>query len=191
MNLARSLTGLAFAPVRAGLAVADAGITVATGALDLAHRTVGEEKDGVRTGRPTSMAQVLGIEDAVERANRLARLMDEAVQRVKVLEEAENYVRRHYLATRAALIDLGYSEEDADRRAGVRIFDEPPGIFNLNTSGIVAASGTWDSDQGMADEYLSKMGHGYGNGFWGEPMMGDMTTGSFTGTFTGTPRTSM
>ena len=102
--------------------------------------------------------------------NNVTRLMDEAVQRVKVLEEAENFVRRHYLATKAALIDLGYSEHDADRRAGVRIFDEPPGIFNLNTSGIVAASGTWDSDQGMADEYLSKMGHGYGNGFWGEPM---------------------
>ena len=102
--------------------------------------------------------------------NNVTRLMDEAVQRVKVLDEAQNYVRRHYLATRAALIDLGYTEADADRRAGVRIFDEPPGIFNLNTSGIVAASGTWDSDQGMADEYLSKMGHGYGNGFWGEPM---------------------
>ena len=102
--------------------------------------------------------------------NNVTRLMDEAVQRVKVLDEAENYVRRHYLATRAALVDLGYAEEDADRRAGVRIFDEPPGRFNLNTSGIVAASGTWDSDQGMADEYLSKMGHGYGNGFWGEPM---------------------
>ena len=52
----------------------------------------------------------------------------------------------------------------------MRIFDEPPGTFNLNTAGIVAASGTWDSDQGMADEYLSKMGHGFGNGFWGEPM---------------------
>ena len=102
--------------------------------------------------------------------NNVTRLMDEAVQRVKVLDEAENFVRRHYLATKAALVDLGYSEDDADRRAGVRIFDEPPGIFNLNTSGIVAASGTWDSDQGMADEYLSKMGHGYGNGFWGEPM---------------------
>ena len=102
--------------------------------------------------------------------NNVTRLMDEAVQRVKVLDEAENFVRRHYLETRAALVDLGYSEEDADRRAGVRIFDEPPGIFNLNTSGIVAASGTWDTDQGMADEYLSKMGHGYGNGFWGEPM---------------------
>ena len=102
--------------------------------------------------------------------NNVTRLMDEAVQRVKVLDEAENFVRRHYLATKAALVDLGYSEEDADRRAGVRIFDEASGRFNLNTSGIVAASGTWDSDQGMADEYLSKMGHGYGNGFWGEPM---------------------
>ena len=102
--------------------------------------------------------------------NNVTRLMDEAVQRVKVLDEADNFVRRHYLATKAALVDLGYSEDDADRRAGVRIFDEPPGIFNLNTSGIVAASGTWDTDQGMADEYLKKMGHGYGNGFWGEPM---------------------
>ena len=102
--------------------------------------------------------------------NNVTRLMDEAVQRVKVLDEAENFVRRHYLATRAALIDRGYAEEDADRRAGVRIFDEPPGTFNLNTSRIAAASGTWDSDRPMADEYLSKMGHGYGNGFWGEPM---------------------
>ena len=58
----------------------------------------------------------------------------------------------------------------ADRRAGVRIFDEPPGTFNLNTSTIVAASGTWDTDKGMADDYLRKLGHGYGNGFWGEPM---------------------
>ena len=64
----------------------------------------------------------------------------------------------------------GYSEQDADRRAGVRIFDEPPGIFNLNTSTIAAASGTWDTDKGMADDYIRKLGHAYGNGFWGEPM---------------------
>jgi len=102
--------------------------------------------------------------------NNVTRLMDKAVQLVKVLEEAENYVRRHYLQTRAALIEKGYSEEDADRRAGVRIFDEPPGKYNLNTAGIVAASGTWDSDTVMTDEYLQKLGHGFGNGFWGEPM---------------------
>ena len=48
--------------------------------------------------------------------NNVTRLMDEAVQRVKVLEEAENFVRRHYLATKAALMDRGYAEEDAERR---------------------------------------------------------------------------
>ena len=102
--------------------------------------------------------------------NNVTRLMDDAVQKVKALDEAENYVRRNYLNTKAILVKRGYTEQEADRRAGVRIFDEPPGTFNLNTSTIVAASGTWDSDKGMADDYLRKLGHGYGNGFWGESM---------------------
>jgi cobaltochelatase CobN len=102
--------------------------------------------------------------------NNITVLMDKSVQKVKALEEAENFVRRHYLDTKTALIQKGYSEEDADKRAGVRIFDEPPGQFNLNTSTIAAASGTWDSGKGMADDYIHKMGHGFGNGFWGEPM---------------------
>ena len=119
-------------------------------------------------GRPR--VDVVIASSATGMFSNVTRLMDEAVQRVKVLEEADNYVRRHYLATKVALIGRGYTVEDADRRAGVRIFHEPPGKFNLTTSRIVAASGTWDSDLSMADEYLSKMGHGYGNGFWGEPM---------------------
>ena len=102
--------------------------------------------------------------------NNVTLLMDKAVQKVKAMEEAENFVRRHYLDTKTALMKKGYSEKDADQRAGVRIFDEPPGTFDLNTSTIAAASGTWDSDKGMADDYIRKMGHGYGNGFWGEPM---------------------
>jgi len=102
--------------------------------------------------------------------NNVTVLMDRAVQKVKALEETENFVRDHYLATKSALIEQGYSEQDADTRAGVRIFDEPPGTYNLNTSNIAAASGTWDSDIGMANDYINKMGHGFGNGFWGEPM---------------------
>ena len=121
-----------------------------------------------RLGRPRVDIVIASAAEGM--FNNVTRLMDKAVQLVKMREEADNYVRRHYLRTKAALIARGYSEDDADRRAGVRIFDEPPGTFNLNTSGIVAASGTWDSDAPMADEYLSKMGHGYGNGFWGEPM---------------------
>src|SRR4051812_21964441 len=64
MNLGKTLTDLATAPVRVGLAVADAGLDIASGALGRA-----------RSG-PGSVAHVLGIDDAVERANRLARMMD-------------------------------------------------------------------------------------------------------------------
>ncbi len=102
--------------------------------------------------------------------NNVTMMMDRAVQKVKMVDEAENFVRQHYLTTRDTLIKRGYSETDAERRAGVRIFDEPPGVFNLNTSTIAAASGTWSTDKGMADDYMRKLGHGYGNGFWGEPM---------------------
>ena len=42
MNLGKNLLQLATAPVRIGLAVADAGLQVAGGALGLAHRTVGD-----------------------------------------------------------------------------------------------------------------------------------------------------
>ena len=102
--------------------------------------------------------------------NNVTNLMDKAVQEVKAIDEAENFVRNHYLKTKAILVQRGYTELEADKRAGVRIFDEPPGTFNLNTSTIVANSGTWDTDKGMADDYLRKLGHGYGNGFWGESM---------------------
>ena len=121
-----------------------------------------------RLGRPRVDIVIASAAEGM--FNNVTLLMDRAVQLVKMLDEADNYVRRHYLSTKATLIDRGYDEADADRRAAVRIFDEPPGSFNLNTSGIAAASGTWDTDVGMANEYLSKMGHGYGNGFWGEPM---------------------
>lgn len=102
--------------------------------------------------------------------NNVTRLMDEAVQRTKAMDEADNMVRKHYLATKAALMARGVKAEDADRMAGVRIFDEPPGAFNLNTSTIVASSGSWDTDAGFANDYIRKMGHGYGNGYWGEEM---------------------
>ncbi len=97
-------------------------------------------------------------------------LLDKAVQLVKALDEPDNAVRRNYLATREVLLANGYPRDQADRRAAVRIFDEAPGSYNLNVSRIVEASGTWDSNASFAHDYTRKLGHGFGNGFWGEPM---------------------
>lgn len=100
----------------------------------------------------------------------LTQFIDEAVQMVNALEEKENYVRTHTQQIKKQLITKGYQSAEAEKRAGVRIFDEPPGRFNLNTSRIVSASGSWDDESVIANDYFRKLGHGYGNGFWGEPM---------------------
>ena len=73
MNLGKSLASIATAPARIGLAAADAGLSVAASALGVAHRTLGE------TGTPSrsnAVVHMLGIDDAITRANRLARLLD-------------------------------------------------------------------------------------------------------------------
>jgi len=74
MNLGKSLTTIATAPVRIGLAAADAGLGVATSALGLAHRTLGEASGA---NGSNAVAHMLGIDDAITRANRLARLLDD------------------------------------------------------------------------------------------------------------------
>ena len=74
MNLGKAVSDLATAPVRVGLAMADAGISVASGALGMAQRTLGETNSG---NGSAGVAHMLGLDDAVERANRLARLMDD------------------------------------------------------------------------------------------------------------------
>ena len=102
--------------------------------------------------------------------NNVTKLMDKAVQDTKALDEPDNQVRQHYLETKAALMAKGVKAEDADKMAGVRIFDEPPGTFDLNTSTIVANSGSWNTETGFANDYIRKMGHGFGNGYWGEAM---------------------
>ncbi len=76
MNLGKNLVDLATAPVRVGLAAAETGLDVANGALGLAQRTLGQANSTARSGSG-SVAHMLGIDEAVERANRLARLMDE------------------------------------------------------------------------------------------------------------------
>lgn len=100
----------------------------------------------------------------------LTQLMDEAVQKVNLLEEPDNFAREHTLANARRLEEMGHDDKEALRRASIRIFDEPPGQYNLNVARIVQNSGTWDQETVIANDYFQKMGHGFGNGSWGENM---------------------
>jgi len=75
MNLGKSLVSIATAPAQVGLAAADAGLNVAASAVGLARRTFGEI--GTQTTRSNAVVHMLGIDDAITRANRLARLLDD------------------------------------------------------------------------------------------------------------------
>src|SRR5690625_740393 len=74
MDLGKNLAEAALAPAKIGLAAADAGLGVATAALGVTKRALGADGPGVSTN---SMAGMLGLEEAITRANRLARLMDD------------------------------------------------------------------------------------------------------------------
>lgn len=74
MNLVKALMGVATAPARAGLAAAEASLNIAGAGVGLAKQALGD------TGGPSgsnAMANMLGIDDTLARANRLARLLDD------------------------------------------------------------------------------------------------------------------
>ncbi|HHT9130059.1 MAG TPA: cobaltochelatase subunit CobN, partial [Candidatus Brocadiaceae bacterium] len=107
---------------------------------------------------------------AEEMFGQLTQYIDQAVQMVKELDEKDNLVRQHIKELTEKLIQQGWPQKKAEQYAAIRIFDEAPGRYDLNVSRIVSASGSWENDSVVAEEYLKRMSYGYGNGLWGEPM---------------------
>ena len=73
MNLGKTIVDLATAPARIGLAATEASLNLAGAGLALAKRALGTGT----SGGSNAMAGMLGIDDALARANRLARLLDD------------------------------------------------------------------------------------------------------------------
>ena len=69
MNFAQRIASAATAPARVGLAAAEGSLTVAGAAVGVAKRALG---DGGGDARTNAVASMLGIDDALIRANRLA-----------------------------------------------------------------------------------------------------------------------
>lgn len=98
----------------------------------------------------------------------LMLLLDEAVSQVKDLEEDDNPIRENVLVVQRALEEKGVKPADAARMAAVRIFTEPPGAYGTGVSKVVDASNTWGKESEVADVYFNRMGHMFGQGYWGD-----------------------
>ena len=96
--------------------------------------------------------------------------IDEAVRLAAASPEADNPIRQHAADLKKQLIEAGVDEEQAEIRSLVRIFAEPTGKHDSKIHAMTASSGSWETEEQVGNNYIRRMGHGYGGGIWGEPM---------------------
>lgn len=96
-------------------------------------------------------------------------LIDQAVNAVKgVVGEDASALQRNVARTTAALVARGVAPGDAERMASVRVFTEPSGSYGTGLENVIAAADTWDKESDIAAVYFRRMGHLFGQGFWGD-----------------------
>ena len=99
----------------------------------------------------------------------LMKLLDEAVQKVKELDEADNYVREHIAQMKEILMKKAPNIDPdlAEKLASVRMFTVPSGTYGTGIADVLDDSGSWEDSKEVADVYFERMSHLYGQGFWG------------------------
>ena len=100
----------------------------------------------------------------------LMLLFDSAVSQLLALDEPEsvNPIKANWEKARNELLAKGLSEDLATRMAAVRIFTEPPGAYGTGVETMTSSSNLWSDEGQVADVYFSRVGHLFGQGFWGE-----------------------
>jgi cobaltochelatase CobN len=92
----------------------------------------------------------------------LMHLFDEAVQRVAILDEPveRNFVRKHWLAETAALINQGIDSVAASRHASYRVFSSKPGAYGAGVMDLIE-NGSWRSAEDLAGVVVAWGGWAY------------------------------
>lgn len=98
----------------------------------------------------------------------LMLLLDKAMSAVKALPEDDNPIRANVQRTTQALLARGVEPALAERLAAVRQFTDPPGAYGTGLDNVIRASNTWSNEAQVAEVYFNRMGHLFGQGFWGD-----------------------
>ncbi len=97
------------------------------------------------------------------------RLLDRAVKVAYAQDDSPNYVRENTDALKELLMsESSLNESEALDLALLRIFGSAEGSYGTGLSNAVSASDTWDSNDVLADLYISRMCNAYGENVWGE-----------------------
>jgi cobaltochelatase CobN len=101
------------------------------------------------------------------------RWIDEAVRQVAQLKEADNGIARNTQKLASQFLAQGASAADAKRWSTARVFSNEQGSYSTGLSDAAQATDIWKkADKGggdaeMAQLYMDRMGHAYGQGIDG------------------------
>lgn len=95
-------------------------------------------------------------------------LLDQAVSMARLQPEPDNVIRVHVEATESELLARGIEPALAQRIASVRLFTLPPGAYGTGLGEVISSSNNWNSEAEVAETYMRRMGHLFGQGFWGD-----------------------
>ncbi len=103
----------------------------------------------------------------------LIDLFDSAARAVAALDEPEamNPLAANAHAERQRLEQAGESPEDAERRAGHRVFGSQPGAYGAGLQALIDEKG-WETDADLARAYVAWGGYAYGAGAQGDAAHG-------------------
>ncbi|MGI9373485.1 MAG: cobaltochelatase subunit CobN [Hyphomicrobiales bacterium] len=95
-------------------------------------------------------------------------LFDSAVRAVGGLEETDedNPIAARMRAEQASLQASGLSEDDAQKRAGFRVFGSKPGAYGAGLQALIDEK-LWDERGDLAESYITWGGYAYGGGTQG------------------------
>lgn len=93
-----------------------------------------------------------------------------AIRQVAELKEDNNSLWDNAIKVEKELLAAGIEPEEAQYLSTVRIFSNASGNYGSGLGDSAIASDTWEVDSKLADLYLSRMGHFYGedNSRWGQ-----------------------
>ena len=100
----------------------------------------------------------------------LIRLFDAAVEALADFDEPgnTNTVRQNIAARQADLQADGQTAEAAARQARYRVFGASPGAYGAGLSELIE-QGAWQDKTDLANAYIQRGGHAYGQNAYGEP----------------------
>ncbi|MDR2388058.1 MAG: cobaltochelatase subunit CobN, partial [Deltaproteobacteria bacterium] len=95
--------------------------------------------------------------------------IDQAFRQAAAQDDLDNFVRLGDQNNYRALIDRGFSDEEAQRFSKARIFSEAPGAYGNRVSELASASGLWEDRSAISEVFKTHTAYAYGQDYWGAP----------------------